>query len=205
MTSSEHQSARAYPRLRVTTPLQVKVGNNSWLWNTVDISVGGLGAKCQIAPPPSTTLQLLFNLPNGSSVSTTGIVRYVRPDRVGIEFSDLSAESRAVLEGYTQRALTYTRSSGRISKRLYVAIKPSTSVDEEQIAETVVLSRNGGLLICRAAFKVGDELDLRLPDQNQQASIKIIFRRECGSGGLAELGFEIRDIDNFWQIDFPPM
>ncbi len=98
----------------------------------------------------------------------------------------------------------YATSSGSISKRLYVTLRPLNSADEEQVAETVTLSRDGGVLICRAAFKVGDELDLRLPDQHRERRITVISRRECASGDLVELGFEIRDAEEFWDLDFPP-
>lgn len=202
---AEYQPARAHPRLPVTTPLQVKLDGQAWVWNTIDISVGGLGFQCPAAPPPpSTKLKLLFNLPNGYSVSTEGVVRYVLSDRVGVQFSDLPSESRSALEDYTYRAMSYTRDGGRIAKRLYVTLTSVTSGSEEQIAETVILSRNGGLLICRAAFKVGEELRLTWSERHRSARIAVTFRRECGAGGLAELGFALRDVNDFWQMEFPP-
>src|SRR5512144_1063861 len=95
---SKYQPARAHPQLRVATPLQVKVDNDSWVWNTIDISMGGLGAKCPTAPRPATKVKLLFNLPNGFSVSATGVVCYVHSTRIGLKFSDLPLESRSALE-----------------------------------------------------------------------------------------------------------
>ena len=199
--SSKYETARAHPRLQIATPLQVKTADHAWVWNTIDLSIGGLGAHCTEAPQASTTLRLLFNLPNGSSVATDGVVCYANSDRVGVKFSDLPSEARAVLEDYTQRALNMTRNGGRIAKRLYVTL--TTSAGVEQVGETVILSRDGGLLICRAHFQVGDELRLHWQAANRSAQIRVIYLRKCGSGDLIELGFTLIGCENFWQMEFP--
>ena len=193
-------STRAHSRIQLATPVQIRVGERSFVCNTEDISIGGLGASCAQPPPASARLRLLFNLPNGSSVNTEGIVRYVRADRFGVQFVDLPSAAQEALDDYTRRALGYTRRGNRIAVRLTITLQSGTSGAEMEMAETVVLSRNGGLLVCRAPFKVGEVLRLSWPEQNRATQVRIAFRRPCGPGELAELGFEFLDSTDFWQI-----
>lgn len=195
--------SRAHPRLKVATLVQVWIGTHSFVCKTLDISIGGLSAKCPQAPSPETRLRLLLNLPNGSSVLTEGLVCYAHEDRFGVRFTSLHSESQQALEDYTRRTLDYTRTGGRIAKRVNVTLLSILPRAEEQLAETVGLSRNGGLLICRARFRTGEELRLRWPERNRTAQIRIVFDRLCGAGELIELGFVFLDCDDFWQIEFP--
>ena len=196
-----YHSAREHPRLRVATPVQVHAGERLFLCNTEDISVGGLGAKCPKPPAVATRLRLLFNLPNAASVSTDAIVRYVRADRFGVQFLDLLPEAHGALDDYTRRALGYTRNGHRIAKRLTVTLRSGATGAEEEVAETVVLSRHGGRLVCRAHFKVGDELALHWPGEHRDAPVRVVFRRLSGPSGLIELGFQFLDTQDFWQME----
>ncbi len=196
-------STRAHPRLKFSTPLQVSVGSRVFMCNTEDISVGGLGARWQQPPPGLTPLRLLFNLPNGTSVRTDGIVRYARADRFGVQFMGLPPPAQEALDDYTCRALGYTRRGQRVARRLTVTLRSATSDAQEQLAETVVLSRKGGRLVCRARFKIGEELRLSWPEQNRSAQVRVVFRRLCGPGELTELGFELLGADDFWQFGQP--
>lgn len=193
-------STRAHPRIRFATPVQVSVGARSFICNTEDISLGGLGATHPQPPPALTKLRLLFNLPNGSSVHTDAIVRYVRADRFGVQFLDLPSVAHQALDDYTRRTLGYTRRGSRIAVRLTVTLQGEAPASDLQMAETVVLSHNGGLLVCRAHFKVGDVLRLTWPEQNRSTRVRIAFQRPCGPGELTELGFEFLDSADFWQI-----
>jgi len=198
---TSYGSTRAHPRVKFATPVQIHVGARSFVCNTEDISVGGLGATYTQPPPALTQLRLLFNLPNGSSVHTDAVVRYVRADRFGVQFVSLPSGAHEALDDYTRRALGYTRRGHRIAKRLTVTLQSGAPGAEKEVAETVVLSPNGGLLVCRAHFKIGDELRLSWPQQNRAAQVRIVFRRPCGPGELTELGFEFVTTDNFWQME----
>ena len=193
-------STRAHSRVQFATPVQIRIGDRSFVCNTEDISVGGLGAIYAQPPPASARLRLLFNLPNGSSVSTEGIVRYVRAERFGVQFVDLPSGAQQALDDYTRRALGHSRRGNRIAVRLTVTLQSETTGAGMEMAETVVLSRNGGLLVCRAPFKVGEVLRLSWPEQKRSTQVRIAFRRPCGPGELAELGFEFLDSTDFWQI-----
>lgn len=194
-------STRAHPRLKFVTPMQVQVGGRVFVCSTEDISVGGLRARYAQPPPGLTRLRLLFNLPTGSSVHTDGVVRYTRVDRFGVQFAGLPAEAHDALDDYTCRTLGYTRRGNRLAKRLTVTLRSAKAGAEEEVAETVVLSRKGGRLVCRARFKIGEELRLAWPEQNRAAPVRVVFRRLCGPGELTELGFEFLGSADFWRME----
>lgn len=196
-------SRRAYPRLKYEIPVEIDFAGRSMMGTIEDIGIGGLGLRCE-APPPNEAekLGLLFNLPTGSSVRTDAIVRYVLPNRFGVQFASLSPDAHLALHEYTERVLCYVRRGGRVAKRFHVILRsmaPDTA--SEQLAETVILNHYGGRLICRAPFKVGEELRLYWPEKQREAQVRVVHRQLCGTGDLIELGFEFIDQQNFWTPD----
>ncbi len=190
---------RAYPRLKYAIPLVLEFAGRSVMGITEDIGIGGLGAHCKAPPPNKAEVSLLFNLPTGSSVRTGAIVRYVLPGRFGVQFTSLPQEARDALGEYTQRVLGYVRRGARVVKRFHVTLRRMASdVTSEELAETVILNHYGGRLICRAQFKVGEELWLYWPEKHREARIRVVFRQLCGTGELTDLGFEFINQRNFW-------
>ncbi len=190
---------RAYPRLNFATPLVIEFQGRSCMGTTEDIAIGGLGARCDTPPPPLSELGLLFNLPTGSSVRTRGVVRYVLPNRFGVQFTSLPQEARDALEEYTRNILGYVRRSGRIARRIHVTLRSVAVADAaEELGETVILSRNGGRLVCRARFRIGEELRLYWPERQKEAHVRVVFRQLCGTGELIDLGFEFLPEQDFW-------
>lgn len=165
--------------------------------------MGGLLAQCSKTPPPAAELKVLFNLPNGTTIVTAGVVRHVHGRKIGVQFSSLSPNGWEALEVFTSRMEGYTRRGQRKPKRLHVTLRSTRPEEEnkEEMAETVLLSRNGGLLICRAHFNVDERLRLYWPDKKSTTEIVIVSRRPCGTGDLMELGFEILDATDFWGLD----
>jgi len=196
-----YRSTRVHPRLKFATPVEVQEGERSFLCNTEDISIGGLQARHPQPPPALTQLRLLFNLPGGSSVNTDAIVRYTRADRFGVQFLRLSSGTHAALHDYARRALGYSRRGNRIAKRFTVTLRRPLSGLGDELAETVVLSRNGGRLLCRGRFKIGEELRLYWPRQNRAAQIRVLFQRFGGADDLTDVGFEFLGADDFWQME----
>lgn len=74
----------------------------------------------------------------------------------------------------------------------------------EEVAETVVLSRYGGLLICPTSFKAGEDVSLWWPERGRGARIRVVFRELGHTPDLAKVGFEFAQPIDFWEIDFPP-
>lgn len=190
---------RAYPRLKFATPVVINFAGRSAMGTTEDIAIGGLGARCEAPPPKDAELGLLFNLPTGSSIRTNAIVRYVLPARFGAQFTNLPQEARDTLEKYTREILGYVRRGGRVARRLHVTLRSLTlDVVPEQLAETVILSRNGGRVVCRARFKIGEELRLYWPEMHREARVRVVLRQLCGTGELTDLGLEFVGEQDFW-------
>lgn len=202
----QFSSPRAHPRLPLATPVEIHYKDKTILGRTENISLGGLLALCENrVPPPSTELTVLFNLPNGTSIHADGIVRHVHGEKVGVQFKSLPAYGQQALDAFTRRMEGATRRGERKQKRLHVTLRDTRGSGKalEEMAETVLLSRNGGLMICRAPFSVGDRLEMYWPDKKKTIEITIVFKRPCGTAELAELGFEFLDADyNFWGLDF---
>jgi hypothetical protein len=203
LLDQQYSSPRAYPRLPLTTPVEIRYATHTILGHTENISLGGLLAMCdKRVPKTATELTLLFNLPNGTSIHAGGIVRHVHGTKVGVEFKSLPAQGKEALDAFTKRLEGFTRRGERKQQRLHVTLRDVRLEDQEQLAETVLLSRNGGLLICRAPFSVGDRLELYWPEKKKGIEISVVFQRPCGPGGLTELGFKFLDGKNFWGLEF---
>ncbi len=198
----QYTSPRAHPRLPLATPVEIHYSDKTILGRTENISLGGLLALCNKVPPQTAELTVLFNLPNGTTIHADGIVRHVHGDRIGVEFKALPPNGRDALDAFTKRMETYTRRGQRKPKRLHVTLRDPRREGHEEMAETVLLSRNGGLLICRAPFAIGDRLSMYWPEKKKFADISVVFRRPCGTADLAELGFEFLSDQDFWGLDF---
>ncbi len=192
---------RAYPRLKYAIPVVIDFAGRSLVGTTEDIAVGGLGAHCDAPPPELAALRVLFNLPSGTCVQTGAIVRYVLPNRFGIQFTGLSQGARDALNEYTTKALGYVRRGARVTKRIHVTLRRMESDASEELAETVVLNHFGGRLICRAPFRIGEQVRLHWPEKNRETVIRIVSRQVCGPGDLAELGFAFTEQQNFWASE----
>jgi hypothetical protein len=188
----------------LATPVEIHYADRKFLCRTENISIGGFLAHCRNAPPTSTELNVLFNLPNGTTINVRGVVRHRHRGRFGVQFNSLPPTGKLALEGFTARMENFTRRGERIARRLYVTISSTQTGGEsmDQMAETVLLSQNGGLMICRAKFDAGERLRLYWPEKKRSAEIVIVFRRPCGTANLAELGFEFLGPDDFWGMDF---
>jgi hypothetical protein len=200
----QYPHLRAYPRLPLATPVEIHYADRKILCRTENISIGGFLAHCRNAPPTSAELNVLFNLPNGITINTKGVVKHRHRGRFGVQFSSLPPTERVALEGFTARMENFTRRGERIARRLHVTIRSMHPDKEqsEQMAETVLLSQNGGLMVCRAKFDVGERLRLYWPEKKRSTEIVIVFRRPCGTADLVELGFEFLEDDNFWGMGF---
>ena len=198
--------ARRHPRVPITTPVEIHARYTQGapiVGNIENVSLGGMLASCHEPFDHSTEVAMLFSLPNGHAIRAFGRVAFAVPGKkYGIQFTDLDGESRQELERFTQKALGYNRRSGRIPYRVHLKVRPSVDAGEEP-AMTVLASRNGGLLVCRTPFAVGQEFYLRWPEHDIEAKARVVFEQVWQADQLAELGFEFVDEQPFWDIDFP--
>jgi hypothetical protein len=69
------------------------------------------------------------------------------------------------------------------------------------MAETLIVSQHGGLLLSRAPFVAGDEIWVWRPDKKRGTTAKVVSRRPSGKLGMVEMGFEFHDPIRFWDED----
>lgn len=194
---------RAYPRVPLHSPVEVKTRSRLFIGQIENISIGGLLVSSDPAPAISSELQLLFNLAAGRTVSATAVVRHTEKRSFGVQFRDLNSATQDAIAEYCQTNLGHARRSGRIPKRLLVTLRGKRKDDQDELAETITLSRNGGLLASRARFFVGNQLELFWPEKKRQAEIEIVSSHPAPNG-LLELGFQFANPSfDFWELDFP--
>ena len=194
--------------LRATLDVEVKFekGAERGRGRTANISQGGLLVETRRAFEPGTEVVLRFTLPDGSLVETLGTVRHREPEsHMGLIFVQLGPEAQNAIAEYVSRVRPYVRRSPRIPRRVAIVLRwrDLQGDDHEESASTLMVSRHGGLAACATRFKPGQDVFLWWPEKNCGSQIRIVFRQLGRLGDLAEVGFEFKDSDNFWQIEFP--
>jgi PilZ domain len=203
LQQGSYYPARAYPRVPLHGPVEVKTRSRLFIGQIENISIGGVMVSSQPIPAVSTEIQLLFNLAVGRTISATGVVRHTGNKTFGVEFHDLPPAAQESIAEYCRTILGHERRSGRIPKRLLVTLRGKRKQDQDELAETITLSRNGGLLACRARFVVGNHLELFWPEKKRQVEIEIVSSN-AAANGLLELGFQFANPSfDFWELDFP--
>lgn len=200
---SSYYPSRAYPRVPLHSPVEVKTPSRLFIGQIENISIGGLLVSSDPPPEISSELQLLFNLAAGRTVSAAAVVRHATRRMFGVQFHDLSPAAQDAISEYCESHLGQVRRSGRVPQRLLVTLRGKRKEDQDELAETITLSRNGGLLACRARFFVGNRLELFWPEKKRYAEIQIVSSHAAPTG-LLELGFQFLNPDfDFWDLDFP--
>lgn len=199
---SSYFPTRAYPRVPLHSPIEVKTPSRLFIGQIENISVGGLLVSSEPPPAIASELQLLFNLAAGRTVSAVAVVRHATKSTFGVEFHDLTPAAQEAINEYCETHLGHVRRSGRVPKRLLVTLRGKRKEDQDELAETITLSRNGGLLACRARFFVGNRLELFWPEKKRHAEVEIVSSH-AAPPGLLELGFQFLNPDfDFWNLDF---
>ncbi len=193
---------RRHPRVRVALPVELRSGMVVAVGTSEDLSVGGMRVTSPVRLDRDRDVWLRFNLPSGYSVWTRAEVKHAMPDgRVGLSFGELATRDHVALAEIVNRLLGYARRGERKARRYHVTIRPVGALESEQeLAETMLISQHGGLLVSRAHFKLLDRIWLTWPERQRSAAAKIVYRRVAGPGGLVELGFTFDDVENFWEL-----
>jgi hypothetical protein len=195
---------RKYPRINVNTPVIVSSNASSCLGQTENISLGGALVFCGSSFQPMEHNRLRFNLPTGISVTATcKLVHQQNNARLGFEFVDIDPAMRSELGSFLQKLSTHARRGARIPKRFSVALSRDAKSEIDQLAETMLISRWGGLMVCRGTFRMGQSVYLWWPQGKRGADARVVMHRRGNHAGVVEVGFEFTNHDNFWGIDFP--
>ena len=202
------RTRRRYARVPTATPVEIYTKSTAGppLIGRIDsLSVGGVLASCRESFDPHTELAMLFQLPTGFRIHAFGPVKYVVPERhFGLAFVDLDLDAQLHLEEFTQKALGYARRSSRVPHRTHLTIRSleDAGSHDEESADTVLVSRNGGLLVCSATYKEGENIYLWSPERKCGACARVVFQHVWATGRLVEVGFEFLADEDFWKIDF---
>lgn len=195
------RSPRKHPRVRLVTQVEA-----TSLGHTENISEGGMLMITRDTFEPDTEVMFRFNLPNGRTIHGKGLVVHSKPKaQMGIKFMHLKEGDRRAITEFVQEAKPYHRRSARLPRRLQVVLRwvdPEGNLHEEP-AETLLVSRYGGLLVSAANFKLGENIIFWWPEKQRGAHAQIIFSRLTETGNLVELGFKFLDVDDFWETAFP--
>lgn len=204
MTDADQQwqPARLHPRLPVALPVEIGAGAAAIMGETVNLSAGGLLIACRSPLPDNAALWVRFNLPTGDSIhAPVAIIHRSGERRVGVQFVELANGARSELSAFTSKILGYSRRGARTARRVHLTIRrvQDHRDDAEEMAETVMISGHGGLLVCRARFQAGEEIFLWWPEKKRGTTARVVSRQLTGKAGLVELGFEFQNAENFWE------
>ena len=102
------RETRRYPRRNAHKAMLVvwKKGSQKYVSRVENLGLGGLFICTQEPPPVGTSLQLLFNVPEGE-VRARAIVRNLAPSRgMGLAIVSMEQEHRARVDRWLQRLAT---------------------------------------------------------------------------------------------------
>jgi len=200
-TDAQWRPVRLHPRLPVALPVEIGAGAAAIMGETVNLSAGGLLIACRSPLPDNAALWVRFNLPTGDSIhAPVAIVHRTSERRVGVQFVELANGARSELSAFTSKILGYSRRGARTARRVHLTIRRVSDhrEDAEEMAETVMISAHGGLLVCRARFQAGEDIFLWWPEKKRGTKARVVSRQLTGKAGLVELGFEFVKAEDFW-------
>jgi len=206
LSHPEHhpRPTRRYPRIAIMTPVEIHARERIGppiIGRIENLSAGGLLAACRESLGPQTELAMLFSLPTGQPIQAFGRVIYSMPgSRYGVEFMDLDRDALQQVEQFTHKVLGYTRRSSRVPHRTTLIIRASKDSADLEVAETALVSRNGGLLVCRGTYRQGQEIYLWSPGRNRGARARLVFQQVWATGTVVELGFEFMEPAELWDV-----
>jgi hypothetical protein len=200
------RNPRKHPRVTLVTQVESRARGQTCLGRVENISVGGMLVLTRDTFEAGSEVVVRFNLPGGGHVEATARVMHTKPGaQMGLQFLGLKEEERRAIAGYVQEVKPYTRRSVRLARRvsLFLRWKDSEGNEREEVVETRLWSRYGGMVLAEVSLKPGTDIVLVWPD-GKEARARVVYRGLGGEGGLAELGFEFLEAGNFWGIEFPP-
>jgi hypothetical protein len=205
-TELHHKQPRRHPRATLDVQVKWEKGGEEGSGQTANVSQGGLLVETSHPFDPDTEVVVRFTLPDGARIEALGTVRHRKAGgQTGLMFVELGQDAQRAIARHVSGVRPYVRRSPRIPRRVAIVLKwrDLQGDDHEESASTLMVSRHGGLAACATRFKPGQDGFLWWPEKNRGSQIRMVFRQLGRLGDLAEIGFEFKDSDNFWQIEFP--
>jgi RNase P/RNase MRP subunit p29 len=205
-TSLVERIPRKHPRFPLVARVENMAGGKSMTGRTGDISVGGILVLSRDTLEPKSEVRVRFDLPSGRRVDVQGEVVHSTPGvRMGIKFLALNHDDQEAIAEYAEQVKPYKRRSVRLPRNFAVSLRWQ-DLDgnwHEQLAETVLITKHGGMIMTPARLKPGADTIVSWPEAGREAEARIVFRQLRGADSLSELGFEFLSSENFWGIEFP--
>lgn len=98
------------------------------------------------------------------------------------------------------------RRSARLARCIPVVLSwhDARGASFDEPAETMLLSRYGGLLVCKTPIYPPGGFSLRWLERQKDARVRIVYRELSNPERLVKVAFEFPQEENFWEIPFPP-
>jgi len=200
------RNPRRHPRVTLVTQVESRARGQTCLGRVENISVGGMLVLTRDTFEAGSEVVVRFNLPGGGHVEAAARVMHTRPGaQMGVQFINLTEDDRRAIVGYVQEVKPYIRRSVRLARRttLLLRWKDSEGNPREEVVETRLWSRHGGMLLAETPLKPGTDITLAWPEKGKEGRARVVYRGLGGEEGLAEVGFEFLEAGNFWGIEFP--
>lgn len=199
------RNPRKHPRVNLVTQVESRAEGRISLGRVENISVGGMLVLTRETFEAGSEVVVRFNLPDGGHVEAAARVMHTKPGaQMGIQFLNLTEEDRRAIAGFVHQVKPYNRRSVRLVRRisLFLRWQDSEGNQREEVVETRLWSRYGGMVLAEIPLKPGTDVVLAWPD-GKEARARVVYRRQGGEEGLAEVSFEFLEAGNFWGIEFP--
>lgn len=98
------------------------------------------------------------------------------------------------------------RRGGRMLRRTPVILSWTDELGRprQEMATTSELSPHGALIEATVPLPLGQRFRLRAPEISREAEAQVIHLQEGELPGIAELGIEFVEVQDFWDTAFPP-
>lgn len=100
--SSSMGNRRACRRAALHVPVLLDAESSYYTAQCCDVSQAGLGVETEAPLQIGTSMEVYFELPTGSAIEARATVARTAPNRVGLRFQEIGAESAAALREYCE-------------------------------------------------------------------------------------------------------
>ncbi len=195
---------RQHPRVPFVTAVELETPTSVAYGFSENISLGGMLIRSEATLEPGTPALASFILRDVGRVQIESRIVHCRPRvRTGIQFVELTEQQRGLISQIARPKIVTARRSVRIPVRLFLEL---SWIDRgqllEALAETVLISRHGCLVLSNAPVEVGSSISLRWQEVGIAARARVVSRQDL-PGDLPRIAMEFTETDSFWGTYFP--
>ncbi len=204
---------RTHPRRKLNASvamIEVESGNRV-PGLLVDLAMGGCGVMTPDPLPIGSEVNIEITK-DARTIKPTGRVVSVQEGKgMGLEFVSLPAEDMEALVKWLDEALDKLWLESKVrTRRVQISIpvrvsgKAASGADFEEMAKTLSVAANGGLLHITTAVVKGQRLVLSLPSTRDSLECAVVYAKRS-HGNYLEAGVSfVWPNPKFWGVHFPP-